>query len=77
MIVPEAQYKFLLKVSFITLFSVIYAYYQEYYDISLNALIVFCTSINYWRKPMRDWRRTLDITYVRFAILYLFNSYKL
>ena len=71
MIVPEAQYKFLFKVSFITLSSIIYSYSQEYYDISLNAFIVFCTSINYWRKPMRDWRRTLDITYVRFAILYL------
>jgi hypothetical protein len=70
-IVPQPQYKFLFKVSFITLSSVVYAYFQEYYDISLNAFIVFCTSINYWRKPMRDWRRTLDISYVRFAILYL------
>jgi len=70
-ILPQEQYLFLFKVSCFAIISVVYASYQQYYDISLNAFIVFCTSINYWRKPMKCWRRTMDVLYVRFAILYL------
>ena len=70
-ILPQEQYLFLLKVSCFTIISVVYALYQQYYDISLNAFVIFCTSINYWRKPIKDWRRTMDILYVRFAALFL------
>ena len=71
-IIPQEQYLFLFKSASLTIISVVYASYQQYYDISLNAFIVFCTSINYWRKPMNDWRRTMDKSCLFVYVLYFF-----
>jgi hypothetical protein len=71
-ILPQKQYLFLFKSASLTIISVLYASYQQYYDISLNAFIVFCTSVNYWRKPMNDWRRTMDKSCLFVYVLYFF-----
>lgn len=65
------QYKYILYISFISLFSCIYGLYNNKID---YALIVpggvFITSIINWCNPMYDWRRYLDIIYVVFAYIY-------
>ena len=72
---PE-QYSFIWKASFFSLFSCIYAFYNNHYDLALVPGGVFLTSINYWYKPDYSWRRYVDIGYVHAALTYqLFRAY--
>ena len=66
---PEQCY-FLCKISFLSLLSSIYAIYKGYYELALIPFGVFLTSLIYWYKPQNCWRRTLDVTYVKFALIY-------
>ena len=73
---PE-QYKLIYNLSFLSLGSSIYAVYNGHYDLAICASGVFLTSINYWRKPTYSWRRYLDMTYVKFALIYqLYKAYR-
>ena len=62
--------KFLWKISFVSIFSSIYAVYQKHYILALLPAGVFLTSINYWRHPDYSWRRYVDILFVNFALIY-------
>lgn len=66
---PE-QCEFLCYIAFCCVISAIYAFYKEKYDLGLVVFGVFVTSIIYWYKPNNCWRRTLDIVYVKFALIY-------
>ena len=61
---------FLCKISFLSLIAAFYAIYKDYYELALIPFGVFLTSIIYWYKPTNCWRKTLDITYVKFALVY-------
>jgi hypothetical protein len=55
----------------------IYAAHNGYYDLSICPGGVFLTSINYWRYPDYSWRRYLDMTYAKLALIYqLYRAYK-
>jgi hypothetical protein len=69
-ILQTEQCNFIWKVSFLSLFSAIYAGYKGHYDLILSPGGVFLTSILYWIKPDYSWRRTLDISYVKLAVTY-------
>ena len=72
---PEQSY-FIWKASWLSLISCLYAIYQNYIDLALVPGGVFITSLIYWRKPDYSWRRTLDMNYVRVALLYqILRSY--
>lgn len=72
---PE-QYKIIYNISFLSLGSSIYAIYNGYYGLSICPGGVFLTSINYWKYPDYSWRRYLDMTYVKLAIIYqLYKAY--
>jgi len=64
------QYHYLWRCSFLSLIAASYALYRGHYDLALVPGGVFLTSINYWRKPDYSWRRTLDIVYVKSALMY-------
>ena len=65
------QYLFIWKVSFLSLFSSIYAINNGHYDLALVPGGVFLTSINYWRKPVpNSLRRYIDITYITLGVSY-------
>ena len=64
------QCSFLCKISILSLISSLYAVYKENYELALIPFGVFLTSINYWYKPTNCWRKTLDVTYVQFALIY-------
>jgi len=67
---PE-QYSFLCKISIVSLIASLYAIYKEYYELAVIPFGVFLTSIIYWHNPTpNSWRKTLDVTYVKFALVY-------
>ena len=54
-----------------SLIASLYAIYKEYYELAVIPFGVFLTSIIYWYNPNSDsWRKTLDVTYVKFALFY-------
>ena len=67
---PE-QCTFLCQISIVSLIASLYAIYKEYYELAVIPFGVFLTSIIYWYNPTPDsWRKTLDVTYVKFALFY-------
>eukprot|EP01104_Vermistella_antarctica_P004613 TRINITY_DN15032_c0_g1_i1.p1 TRINITY_DN15032_c0_g1~~TRINITY_DN15032_c0_g1_i1.p1 ORF type:complete len:203 (+),score=25.41 TRINITY_DN15032_c0_g1_i1:286-894(+) len=44
------------------------AFMHELYDCAIMAILVYLTSINYWRHPVRGWRRNLDMTFATLAL---------
>jgi len=66
---PE-QYSFIWKASFFSLFSCIYAFYNNQYDLAFVPGGVFLTSINYWYKPDYSWRRYVDMGVVYTSLIY-------
>lgn len=72
----DDQCRFIYKVSFLSLFSCLYALYRGHYDLSLVPGGVFLTSINYWHKPDYSWRRYVDMAYVKMALSYqMYRAY--
>lgn len=69
-ILYKPQYVFIWRFSFVSLISAIYALYNNYYDIAIVPGGVFVTSITYWWKPNKSWRRNIDILYVKIALFY-------
>ena len=60
----------LYRTSHLFLLSSCYAFIQQLYMFALLNSCVFLSSINYWRKPMYSWRRTLDMIVVNSAVIY-------
>ena len=67
-IVPINQGYFLCIISCIHFVTFLYAFKQRFFHLAIHPFIVFFTSINYWRKPMYDWRRTTDMICVFIAL---------
>lgn len=62
--------RILFGASWLFLFTAAYATYQGHYDLAIGPTGIFATSINYWRHPIRGWRRNLDILIVWLATFY-------
>jgi len=60
-IVPIDHSYYMCIISSLSFISGVYAIKQQLYAISASPLIVFSTSINYWRKPTYGLRRNIDI----------------
>jgi hypothetical protein len=58
--------------SWVHIVTVICAYVMQVYDISVLALIVLLTSLNYWRQPDYGYRRYLDIVCVQVGLWWAF-----
>ena len=72
---PE-QYTVIFRISFLALGSSMYAAYNGDYDFAICSGSVFLTSINYWRKPIYCWRRSLDVAVVRLVLMYqIYHGY--
>jgi hypothetical protein len=71
------QSRFLLKTSLVTSVGTLYCYYRSYTGIAIIDGIAVLTSINYWRDPRYDWRRTMDIWWIGGCLTYhLLRAYK-
>jgi hypothetical protein len=76
-IIPIYQGYFLCIISCIHIVTFLYAFKQNQFFLSIFPFIVFFTSINYWRKPMYDWRRNTDIICVLTALsTHILHSFK-
>ncbi len=62
--------KYIYYTSWLMLFTSLYGFYESYYSIGSLTFLVFCTSINYWRNPIDDMRRVVDLTAVISTLLY-------
>uniref|UniRef100_A0A6C0E706 Uncharacterized protein n=1 Tax=viral metagenome TaxID=1070528 RepID=A0A6C0E706_9ZZZZ len=71
------QCELILKFSFLSLGTSMYAVYNGRYDFAMCSGGVFLTSINYWKNPTYSWRRNLDILYVNFVLMYqIYHAYE-
>jgi len=69
-ILEEEQYILIYRISYISLFSTLYATYNTHYNLALCPGSIFLTSIHYWKKPDYSYRRYLDMVVVKSAIIY-------
>ncbi len=67
---PREYYIILWHTSWCALISSVFAFYKEFYDFSFLCFIVFLTSINYWKYPINNWRRKVDMFCVYITIIY-------
>ena len=62
--------------SYLTIFSIIHSFYNAIYQLSFINIFVLITSINYWRFPIRGFRRNVDISTVLISLSYhLYYTY--
>lgn len=48
----------------------LYGIKRGYYDLATTSIGGAITSVLYWHNPTYGWRRTLDVNFIRFMILY-------
>ena len=68
--IPKNHADFIYFLSHTLLFSSVYAIANQHYDLALAPALVFLSSINYWRDPVRGIRRTLDMITVCSTVVY-------
>lgn len=61
LVLPPRFSRRILFIAHLTLLSSLLAGYLKIYDCSCMALVVFLTSVNYWRHPTKGWRRNFDM----------------
>lgn len=64
------QYRLLSCSSCIPAFVSIYGFKRGYWDLASFSLGGAITSVLYWTRPDYSWRRTLDVNFIRAAMLY-------
>ncbi|KAH7481942.1 hypothetical protein KRP22_011094 [Phytophthora ramorum] len=69
-VLPPRYSSRLFRSSFATCFSVVGAVRSQLWGCAFVALVVLLTSLNYWRNPVKGWRRTADMTAVCCAAVY-------
>ena len=71
-LLPKEHSDVLFTISFLILFTTIYAFSKQKYDIAVICFIVFFTSLNHWRSPKFGFRRNVDLVAVISGFLYIF-----
>jgi hypothetical protein len=67
---PPQQSALIWRLSWLSLFSGLYAFSRGHYDLCFVPLGVWITSLLFWSKPDLSWRRILDIVYVQVSLWY-------
>jgi hypothetical protein len=67
---PPKYYIILWRTSWFGLISSCFALYKQFYDFAFLSFIVFLTSINYWKFPINNWRRKVDMFCVQCGLTY-------
>ena len=60
LVVPKTHANYLFYTSFFSLLSSIVLFYKKS-DNYIYTLSIFITSLNYWRNPIYNWRRNIDM----------------
>jgi len=69
-ILEYEQYILIYKLSYIHFISSIYAFIYQPYTFGLLNFLSVISSINYWKYPLYNWKRTMDIITVNSTMLY-------
>ena len=69
LIVPKSHANYLFYSSCSFAITSLYGVYKKEYTKSLGVFIIFLSSINYWRNPVHDLRRNIDMVSVVLGIL--------
>ena len=72
-ILEKDQYILIYRVSYLSLFSSMYALYKRHSNLAMVPGSVFLTSIFYWQHPDYSYRRYLDMIVVQCALLYQYS----
>lgn len=70
LIVPLKYASLVKKCSSAMLIPICVSLYRRHYDLSASYTMLMMTSINYWRKPIKGWRRNIDISFVCLTTAY-------
>ena len=70
LIVPIKYASLIKKCSSAMLIPICVSLYRRHYDLSSSYAMLMMTSINYWRKPTKGWRRNIDISCVCLSASY-------
>jgi hypothetical protein len=60
LVVPKTHANYLFYTSFFSLLSSMFLFYKKS-DNYIYTLSIFITSLNYWRNPIYNWRRNIDM----------------
>src|SRR5437870_589233 len=74
-ILPSSQSSKILQTCFLIPIFGCFAVYKSHYDFAIWNLLVFLTSVNYWRHPVHGLRRNVDILVALFACVYHVDHY--
>ncbi len=70
-LILDPQYsKYIYYTTWVMLFTSLYGIYKMYYTLGYLTFIVFCSSINYWRNPIDNIIRVIDLTISFSAIFF-------
>ncbi len=72
MILPIKYSKFIYYISYLLFFSGLIGFYNKKYNFFFVPIIIFLTSINYWRNPVRGIRRNIDMICV--CVLFFYQN---
>ena len=70
MIISQQHADFIYYLSHISIISSIYAIINAHYDLAFVPGLIYLTSINYWKNPVKGFRRNLDMTCVFTTLSY-------
>ena len=60
LVIPKTHANYLFYTSFFSLLSSMFLFYKKS-DNYIYTLSIFITSLNYWRNPIYNWRRNIDM----------------
>ena len=70
-LILDPQYsKYIYYTTWVMLFTSLYGIYKEYYTLGYLTFVVFCSSINYWRNPIDNIIRLIDLIISFSAVLF-------
>ena len=70
LVIPKTHANYLFYTSFFSLLSSMFLFYKKS-DNYIYTLSIFITSLNYWRNPIYNWRRNIDmiVIFVSFFVI--------
>jgi len=70
LVVPPPYSRWILTTSLLSTGTSFFSIYTKTYHIAWMPIVISMTSINYWRLPIRGWRRNLDMSVVGTSVFY-------
>lgn len=70
LVLPNKYANRIYYISYLTITSIIISFYLGLYEFTFLTSSVLLTSLNYWKHPLKNWRRNIDMFMVCLTYLY-------